>query len=696
MISAIRNADGTYGPWGNPVCLTGDKGDTGTNGYTVTLNPSSVIITQKSDKTFDVTDAQPIYVAPSVMQPGSSEELVVGITVKSNYCLDSDRTPIVSASPYKGALLKITGVNATASQNLYTKGYVVLTVEISSGETFDVTLPIAVIYLGTYSEKIFDDHKDTFAQQIITSINDSGTFVANDSTYQGHVSALGELRQWKNNKETQYDGYSQRITDLNTQVNTAKESVSALRTEVDGVVTDMSEVKQTSKSVNISVQNLLGYRQLLKDATFAQAHAGEWNDWQRYSQVVESVSGGVYSMRNSSVDSNLTILEQNVGDVIANSEYYTFSFQAKHAGTYSGSARQATSTQWQDVSTFGLFLVAGVTYRVKITARSANSSYPIRVRLRYNDRNMSSETLVPYSTSYQEVDLGEFTPQLTGEYKLQARKTSASYTGYISGYSSDKAVVVLNIDELYNGDDVMIDGRSVQADSGYLYIVVSSRSSFESHYVTFRTDSDVAGGSALIYLSATLGHLVTVYRPRLEIGASAHAFADNKDGNLKRTGIDIEQGKITAVTNNFEIMNQSGDTTFSIDTSGNIVGSGNAAFAGTIAAKAYNFKVYFAAERTSYDFDTIPDDADYYVWKDRVGSVTLPAPGNVPGKMITVTNPYDRNSASDFTVGVNSGQIYNLNGYPFSGDVPLGKALKAVFWSDPIAGWRLLETTYKQ
>ena len=54
---------------------------------------------------------------------------------------------------------------------------------------------------------------------------------------------------------------------------------------------------------------------------------------------------------------------------------------------------------------------------------------------------------------------------------------------------------------------------------------------------------------------------------------------------IRRTGIDIEDGKITAQADTFEIWNSSGTTrTFYVDENGNLVSSGNASFSGKVTA----------------------------------------------------------------------------------------------------------------
>ena len=61
----------------------------------------------------------------------------------------------------------------------------------------------------------------------------------------------------------------------------------------------------------------------------------------------------------------------------------------------------------------------------------------------------------------------------------------------------------------------------------------------------------------------------------------------NVKPDLLATGIDIKSHKITATTDNFEIRNNSGTLTFSIDEDGNIVGVGNASFKGSVTAKTF-------------------------------------------------------------------------------------------------------------
>lgn len=69
--------------------------------------------------------------------------------------------------------------------------------------------------------------------------------------------------------------------------------------------------------------------------------------------------------------------------------------------------------------------------------------------------------------------------------------------------------------------------------------------------------------------------------------ASVEQTASSIRLGVGNAGIDIEQGKIAAKSDTFEIQNGNGTTTFSVDADGNLVGQGNAEFVGTIRAKTF-------------------------------------------------------------------------------------------------------------
>lgn len=70
---------------------------------------------------------------------------------------------------------------------------------------------------------------------------------------------------------------------------------------------------------------------------------------------------------------------------------------------------------------------------------------------------------------------------------------------------------------------------------------------------------------------------------------------------LEKSGVYIENGKILAKTNHFEVQNSNGDITFTIDKDGNLVSEGNASFKGCITATSGNIgglEIY----NNSYEF----------------------------------------------------------------------------------------------
>ena len=266
----------------------GDKGDDGNPGYTVTLNPASVIITQKSDKTFDLS-SNPVNIEPVVTKAGSTTNLVSSVSVAENYCLESGQTQIVTAS-VKNIILKITGVNATAIANLYTTGYVVLTITITSGERFSATLPVAVNYLGTYTEQTFDDHKETLAQQITTNITNSGTFVVNDSTYQGYVDSVNELNTWKQSVSSDVA----KISNINARLSSAEGNISTVATTASDAASDASEAKSSAttaiQTANRISSQLDSGTNLLVNSFFEQVTNGYPNRWIRADSSIHVLS----------------------------------------------------------------------------------------------------------------------------------------------------------------------------------------------------------------------------------------------------------------------------------------------------------------------------------------------------------------------------------------------------------------------
>ena len=71
---------------------------------------------------------------------------------------------------------------------------------------------------------------------------------------------------------------------------------------------------------------------------------------------------------------------------------------------------------------------------------------------------------------------------------------------------------------------------------------------------------------------------------------TAQSTANTISQGLKDTGIDIESKKVTVTADNFQVQNNSGETTMTVDKDGNLCTSGNASFKGTVYADGGSFK----------------------------------------------------------------------------------------------------------
>lgn len=111
-----------------------------------------------------------------------------------------------------------------------------------------------------------------------------------------------------------------------------------------------------------------------------------------------------------------------------------------------------------------------------------------------------------------------------------------------------------------------------------------------TYYVCQKAGSGYEPGASS-YWEATV-FAIEIARPKLEVGATMTEWTEKRADMVDKralfaTGIDIKSHKITATTDNFEIRNNSGTLTFSIDEDGNIVGVGNASFKGSVTAKTF-------------------------------------------------------------------------------------------------------------
>jgi hypothetical protein len=101
---------------------------------------------------------------------------------------------------------------------------------------------------------------------------------------------------------------------------------------------------------------------------------------------------------------------------------------------------------------------------------------------------------------------------------------------------------------------------------------------------------------------------IYIHHPRVELGLVAHGFDESYQG-LKRTGIDVEQGKITAIGNRFEWRNTNDELLLGIDS------NGDASFSGTVRAKNFYHSVLVHGQENIYyctDDNVSPEDGHTY------------------------------------------------------------------------------------
>lgn len=137
-------------------------------------------------------------------------------------------------------------------------------------------------------------------------------------------------------------------------------------------------------------------------------------------------------------------------------------------------------------------------------------------------------------------------------------------------------------------EDSERDTTTSNADGGRRFSLTSE---WKRYWVHWRSES--TGIPNYVLIRCLQGGKAWVTMPKLEVGATPTDWIEGKSGfiedsgiaaKLLRTGLDIENGKITATADKFEIRNNSGETTASVNKDGLLmVGAG--VFSGLIRKK---------------------------------------------------------------------------------------------------------------
>ncbi len=243
----------------------------------------------------------------------------------------------------------------------------------------------------------------------------------------------------------------------------------------------------------------------------------------------------------------------------------------------------------------------------------------------------------------------------------------------------------------------------------------------ERYYVTFQVQTT---GTYYLSFYDSEGQTYLVGMPLMEAGTSpspvimyssmiaqtANQIDLSIHSKLGEAGVNINGSTraINLIAGKVNFLTRSGQTNpkISIDPETGCLHAVDGEFEGRLTASTYGYKVYFASSRTSLRFDDIPADADFYVWKNSTGEITVPYAGNSPGKKIRLINPVKRSQTGDLKLyardsGNGSGAAFVLldadQSQTSGAGYPIGYVSKMTLWSDPaISQWRILEMEHHQ
>lgn len=232
-----------------------------------------------------------------------------------------------------------------------------------------------------------------------------------------------------------------------------------------------------------------------------------------------------------------------------------------------------------------------------------------------------------------------------------------------------------NIDAyMWNGSNLSIfaedserDTTTSSADGGRRFYLTSE---WKRYWVHWRSEG--TGIPNYVLIRCLQGGTAWVTMPKLEVGATPTDWIEGKSGfvedsgiaaKLLRTGIDIENGKITATADKFEIRNNSGETTASVNKDGLLeVGAG--LFSGLIRKKKTIItpdKLEGYTEENSINGYIRLNFVKTGSFVELSGDIGKKTGGNYP----TIIPPFHNPNASDASLGVTSEEAATYLGQTF-------------------------------
>lgn len=216
-------------------------------------------------------------------------------------------------------------------------------------------------------------------------------------------------------------------------------------------------------------------------------------------------------------------------------------------------------------------------------------------------------------------------------------------------------------------EDSERDTTTSNADGGRRFYLTSE---WKRYWVHWRSEG--TGIPNYVLIRCLQGGTAWVTMPKLEVGATPTDWIEGKSGfvedsgiaaKLLRTGIDIENGKITATADKFEIRNNSGETTASVNEDGLLeVGAG--LFSGLIRKK----KTIITPDKLEGYTEENPINGYIRLNFVKTGSF-VELSGDIGkktgGKYPTIIPPFYNPNASDASLGVTSEEAATCLGQTF-------------------------------
>ena len=250
-VEIAKTEDGVKGDKGDKgdQGVKGNNGENGKDGWMVAADPANVIITQNLDAQNSFTTATVSFTA----KKGNTSATITSIGTPSWVHFTGNRNS-------SNKTITVTAPTKDSSGNYYSEGSFTVNVNVTDPDgggtiTFSVTVFCYANLLGTWKQSV-ENGTETIIANKVTYDYVNGVLTKDGRNYDSIRNAAIANETWKSNKESIYDGYSTSISELNTQVNTAEQSLSTLQTTVNGHTTQISTIEQTSSEIKLNVKNL--------------------------------------------------------------------------------------------------------------------------------------------------------------------------------------------------------------------------------------------------------------------------------------------------------------------------------------------------------------------------------------------------------------------------------------------------------